>query len=63
MAKANFIKLLQKTAKEQSALSKEKWVPDFLSDLSNFTVINLWKVLLIMAIMSALGRYLWQNYN
>lgn len=63
MAEIDFIKLLQKTAKEQSALSKEKWVPDFLSDLSNFAVTNLWQVLLVAAIMSALGRLLWRSYN
>ncbi len=54
MAKDDFLKLLQQTAKEQSALQQQKWVPDFLSDVANFAALHLWQVLLGLAIMSAL---------
>ncbi len=50
----NFLKLLKNTAKEQSFLVQDKFVPDQLSDLANFVANHLWQSLLILAILSAL---------
>jgi len=50
----NFLKLLKNTAKEQSFLVQDKFVPDQLSDLANFVASHLWQSILILAIFSTL---------
>jgi len=59
MTKTNkdFLKNLQKEAKIQSSLQKERLIPEFLSNFSSFVAENLWKVILVISI---LGASIWQ---
>jgi hypothetical protein len=54
MIEHNFLKTLKQTAKEQSFLGQEKFVPDFLSDLANFVAIHLWQSLLLLSFLSVI---------
>lgn len=54
MIEHNFLKKLKQTAKEQSFLGQEKFVPDQLSDLANYVATHLWQSLLLLSVFSAL---------
>ena len=54
MIKNSFLKKLKQTAKEQSFLAQEKFIPDPLSDLANFVATHLWQSLLLLSVFSAL---------
>ena len=56
----NFLKLLKDTAKEQSSLKREKFVPDQLSSLSDFVATHLWQSILSMSLLSAVLLNLYQ---
>lgn len=60
MINDNFLKLLKETAKEQSFLGQEKFVPDQLSDLANYVAVNLWKTILLLSFFSAILLNLYQ---
>lgn len=60
MINENFLKLLKETAKEQSFLGQEKFIPDKLSDLANYVAVNLWKTILLLSLFSAILLNLYQ---
>lgn len=63
MSKDNFLQLLKDTAREQSFLGQEKFVPDFLSDFSNYVATHLWQAILILSIISVLILNFYQTMN
>lgn len=63
MINDNFLQLLKETAKEQSFLGQEKFVPDKLSDLANYVAANLWKTILILSLFSAILLNFYQLIN
>jgi len=63
MSNNNFLQLLKDTAKEQSFLGQEKFVPDFLSDFANYVAVHLWQTILILSIFSALILNFYQFMN
>lgn len=54
MINDNFLKLLKNTAREQSFLGQEKFVPDKLSDLANYVATHLWQTILLLSFFSAI---------
>jgi hypothetical protein len=56
----NFLKLLKNTAKEQSFLSKEKLIPDPLSDVANLIATHLWQSILVLSFLSTVLLNLYQ---
>ena len=63
MINDNFLKLLKNTAKEQSFLGQEKFIPDSLSDLANFVATHLWQSVLFLSFLSAVLLNLYQINN
>lgn len=60
MLNDNFLELLKNTAREQSFLGQEKFVPDKLSDLANFVATHLWQSVLLISFLSAILLNLYQ---
>ena len=63
MINDNFLKLLKNTAKEQSSLGQEKFIPDQLSDLADYVATHLWQTILILSFFSAILLNLYQLTN
>jgi hypothetical protein len=54
MREDNFLTLLKSVAKEQSALGRERLVPEKLSDVANFVAIYLWQTIAGLALLSTI---------
>ena len=52
MREDNFLNLLKGVAKEQSALGRERLVPEQLSGLANFVATYLWQTIATLAFAS-----------
>lgn len=63
MINDNFLKLLKNTAKEQSSLGQEKFIPDQLSDLADYVATHLWQTILLLSFFSAILLNLYQLTN
>jgi len=54
MREDNFLSLLKEVAKEQSALGKNRFVPESLSGFANFAASYLWQTISVLALFSTI---------